>query len=72
MHSDTDTDAPIIELSMTQRFEIEKMNRIIDSTNDLDALKQVTKQIMHAWHLQKSATLWVMKTQSSSFPSINK
>jgi hypothetical protein len=59
-----------MELSITQQFEIEKMNRIIDNATDIEALKQVTKQLMKAWQLQKSASLWAYRQTLTSPPKI--
>jgi len=55
--------SPGIELSIGQQFEIERFNRIIDATADPDQLRQVAKQLLHAWHTQKAATNWVISQQ---------
>lgn len=57
-----------MELTITQQFEIERMNRVIDNTTDIIALREVTKQIMQAWHLQRAATLWAYR-QTLPLPS---
>jgi hypothetical protein len=50
-----------MSLSTSQLFEIEKMNRVIDSSNDIEALRKITKQLLNAWMMQKSATNWAIK-----------
>ncbi len=52
-----------LALSLGQQFEIERMNRAIDSTCDPEALRGIAKQLLHAWHSQKAATQWVMRQQ---------
>ena len=50
-----------LSLSLGQEFEIERMNRAIDSTADLQTLQRLAKQLLQAWHSQKAATQWVMR-----------
>lgn len=50
-----------MELTITQQFEMERMNRIIDNTRDIEELKKVTKQLHTAWQMQKAATLWAYR-----------
>jgi hypothetical protein len=52
--------AQSIELSTSQRFEIERLNRAIDATADPEALRAIAKQLLQAWHTQKAATNWVI------------
>jgi len=52
-----------LSLSLAQSFELERMGRVIDSTNDLVALKNLAKQLLQAWQGQKAATDWVMRQQ---------
>lgn len=52
-----------MELSMGQKFEMEKMNRAIDACNDLKELKSLTKQLVSAWMTQKAATAWMIREQ---------
>ena len=52
-----------LSLSLGQEFEIERMNRAIDSTADLQTLQGLAKQLLQAWHSQKAATQWVMRQQ---------
>jgi hypothetical protein len=50
-----------IQLSVSQSFEVERFNRAIDETKDLDALRSIAKDLLRAWMTQKAATTWVMK-----------
>ena len=52
-----------LSLSLGQEFEIERMNRAIDSTADLQTLQGLAKQLLQAWHSQKAATQWVLRQQ---------
>lgn len=55
--------AASMELSMGQRFEIERLSRAIDATADPETLKTIAKQLLQAWHTQKAATNWVIGQQ---------
>jgi hypothetical protein len=61
-----------MSLSTSQLFEIEKMSRTIDSLNDIETLRKITKQLLNAWMLQKSATNWALREGLSRRPSIEK
>ena len=50
-------------MSMTQRFEVERMNRAIEATADPAQLQTLAKQLLHAWQSQRAATQWVMRQQ---------
>ena len=50
-----------IGLSVTQRFEVERMNRAIDSTLDAQQLQVLAQQLLQAWHSQRAATAWVAR-----------
>lgn len=58
-----------IELSVSQRFEIERFTRAIDATADPDALRSIAKQLLQAWHTQKAATNWVISQQMGQPPT---
>ena len=47
-------------LTTSQRFEIEKMDRMIDNTTDLVVLQGLAKQLHRAWQVQKTASRWLM------------
>ena len=50
-----------IGLSVTQQFEVERMNRAIDSTLDAQQLQVLARQLLQAWHSQRAATAWVTR-----------
>ena len=52
---------PTLSLTTTQKFELERMSRTIDATNDPVALRELAKQLLQAWQSQKAATQWVMR-----------
>jgi hypothetical protein len=57
-----------IELSVSQRFEIERFNRAIDATADPEALRSIAKQLLQAWQTQKAATTWAITQQMGTPP----
>jgi len=59
-----------LALSLGQQFELERMNRAIDATADLEALQDLAKQLLMAWHSQKAATQWVMRQQLDGSPRL--
>ncbi len=56
-----------ISMTMAQQFEMEKINRIIDSTADPEQLQSIAKQLLQAWHSQKAATEWVIRQEMEGF-----
>ena len=52
-----------IALTMTQQFEMERINRAIDSTADPEQLQTIAKQLLRAWQSQRAATDWVIRQQ---------
>ena len=50
-----------VSLSVTQQFDVERMNREIESTLDLQRLQMLAKQLLQAWHSQRAATVWVTR-----------
>ena len=46
---------------MAQSFEVERMNRAIESTADPAQLQALAKQLLHAWQSQRAATQWVIR-----------
>jgi hypothetical protein len=55
-----------MELTLGQKFEIERFNRAIDTTADLAQLRDIAKQLLQAWHTQKAATNWAIRQQIGS------
>jgi hypothetical protein len=52
-----------INLSLGQRFEVERLSRAIDAEKDLQVLRGLAKQLLEAWHTQRAATSWVVRQQ---------
>ena len=52
-----------IALTMTQQFEMERINRAIDSTADPEQLQNIAKQLLQAWQSHRAATDWVIRQQ---------
>ena len=50
-----------VNLSVTQQFDVERMNRAIESTLDPLKLQVTAKKLLQAWHSQRAATVWVMR-----------
>jgi hypothetical protein len=59
---------PQIELSVGQQFDIERFSRAIDANADAEQLRNLAKQLLHAWHTQKAATNWVIQQQLAGCP----
>ena len=50
-----------IGLSVSQQFDVERMNRAIESTIDPPQLQVLAKQLLQAWHSQRAATVWITR-----------
>ena len=50
-----------VGLSVAQQFDVERMNRAIESTLDPLKLQVMAKQLLQAWHSQRAATVWIMR-----------
>jgi hypothetical protein len=50
-----------MELSVAQRFEIERIGRAIDATTDVATLQGIAKQLLQTWQMQRAATAWMMR-----------
>lgn len=59
-----------IELSTSQHFEIEKINRAIDRETDVDKLKNTLKALTRAWMIQKSVSAWLMRQNMKTEPLV--
>jgi hypothetical protein len=56
-----------VTLALTQQFELERMNRLIDTTVDPEQLQVIAKQLLHAWQSQRAATDWVSRQLNAGF-----
>ena len=59
-----------LNLSLGQKFEVERISRAIDLESDLEVLRGLSKQLLNAWQTQKAATNWVIKQQIPIGPAI--
>ena len=50
-----------VNLSFSQEFDIERMNRVIESTIDPQQLQVLAKKLLQAWHSQRAATVWITR-----------
>jgi hypothetical protein len=50
-----------MELTTAQRFEMERMGRAIEATTDIQAPQGMCRQLLHAWQVQRAATVWAMR-----------
>ena len=55
-----------VGLSVAQQFDVERMNRAIESTLDPQKLQVIAKQLLQAWHSQRAATVWVIRPRQQS------
>lgn len=53
--------ASAIALTAEQRFEIARMNLLLDQINDVPTLRNLAKQFLRLWLEQKAAANWVMR-----------
>lgn len=56
-----------MELTLNQTFTIEKLNRDIDSCNDIDQVKRIAKQLLHLSEIQKAQSRWLIQ---NSIPTL--
>ena len=52
-----------IALTIGQMFEIEKFSRGIDSSNGIEELQLIDKNLLVAWKQQQAASAWVIHQQ---------
>ena len=51
----------LVNLSVSQQFDVERMNRAIESTIDPHQLQVLAKQLLQAWHSQRAVTDWITR-----------
>jgi len=54
-----------MQLSIGQKFELERMTRAIDQAQDIQELRDICKRLLQVWQSQKAATQWVMRQHLS-------
>jgi hypothetical protein len=52
-----------IELSFSQTFEVERMRREIDATQDPQQLRELSKELLRAWFSEKASTNQAIRDQ---------
>ena len=57
----TPADPAPMELTLTQRFELEAHSRLLDDIDDPETLRNLAKLALQSWYTQKAATAWVMR-----------
>jgi hypothetical protein len=50
-----------MQLTLYQSFELERMRRTVDETDDIATLRKLCKDTLRAWQMQKAATAWIMR-----------
>lgn len=59
-----------LDLSMGQKFELERMLRVIDSCDDLKDIKSLAKQLTTSWMSQKATIAWLIRQSLGKPPSV--
>jgi hypothetical protein len=55
-----------LELSLSQSFEKERFLRVIEESNDIKQLKEISKVLLNGWFVQKAAAQWIMREALNS------
>jgi hypothetical protein len=55
-----------LELSLSQSFERERFLRVIEESNDIKQLKEISKVLLNGWFTQKAAAQWIMREALNS------
>ena len=50
-----------VNLSVSQQFDVERMNRAIESTIDPQQLRLLANQLLQVLHSQRAATVWITR-----------
>jgi hypothetical protein len=56
----------LIELSLNQSFEVERLKRDIDAQTDAEALRLLAKNLLKAWFSEQANTHQAIKNQFGS------
>ena len=57
-----------MDLTPEQHFEIERLNRAIDAEIDPQMLRNLCRQLLLSWQIQRSCTTWAMRQSLSTSP----
>jgi hypothetical protein len=52
-----------MELTFSQTFELERMRREIDATQDPQQLRELSKELLRAWFSEKASTNQAIRDQ---------
>lgn len=58
-----------MNLTPEQHFEIERLSRAIDAETDPQVLRNLCRQLLLSWQVQRSCTDWAMRQSLSRPPS---
>ena len=58
-----------MQLTPEQRFEIERLSRVIDAETDPQMLRNLCRQLLLSWQIQRACTTWAMRQSLSCPPS---
>jgi len=58
-----------MHLTPEQHFEIERLSRAIDAETDPQVLRNLCRQLLLSWQVQRSCTTWAMRQSLSRPPS---
>ena len=59
-----------LDLSMGQKFELERMLRTIEGCNNLEEIKSLTKELTTSWMSQKATIAWLIRQNLGKPPSV--
>lgn len=57
-----------LDLTDSQRFEQERMLRAIDKTTDIEVLREVAKQYVRGFMVQRAAANWLIRQNMTPIP----
>jgi len=59
-----------MNLTLEQHFEIERLSRAIDAETDPQVLRNLCRQLLLSWQVQRSCTNWAMRQSLSTPPHL--
>lgn len=59
-----------LQLSDSQLFEIERLRRAIDATDDVRTLQAMAKEFLKLWQTQRAATVWAIRVGTEPFAKV--
>ena len=55
-----------MNLTPEQQFEVERLSRAIDAETDPQVLRNLCRQLLLSWQVQRSCTDWAMRQSLST------